>query len=394
MPSPEVLIAGAGPAGALAALILARAGVRVSLVDRARFPRDKLCGDTVNPGAVAILRRLGLADRLERRAIPVDGMVVTGPGGVSVTGQYGSGGEAGVRGWALRRRDLDVALVAAATAAGAQLEEGVVVRGPLVEGGGAGPHVRGLIVRRTDGRTAHLPAPVTIAADGRRSPVATALGLSRATPSPRRWVVGGYVDGVDGLGTYGEMHVREDHYIGVAPLPGGLANVCVVSAQRSRFARPDALWRETIATDPVLGERCIGARFVGPPVSSGPMGVDATEAGCAGLLLAGDAAGFIDPITGDGLRFALRGGELAAETALWMLAHGVRDGHQRLRQRRAVVFGHKWRFNLAVRRLVASRLGVRAGAWGASVAPAVLRRVIGYAGDAHLGAAARERPPA
>ena len=57
----DVLIAGAGPAGTIAATILARAGTRVMVVDRARFPRDKLCGDTLNPGALAVLQRLGLA---------------------------------------------------------------------------------------------------------------------------------------------------------------------------------------------------------------------------------------------------------------------------------------------------------------------------------------------
>ena len=61
----DVLVIGAGPAGAIAALTAARGGARVTLVDRERFPRDKLCGDTVNPGALAILRRLGVAAEVE-----------------------------------------------------------------------------------------------------------------------------------------------------------------------------------------------------------------------------------------------------------------------------------------------------------------------------------------
>ena len=77
----EVLIAGAGPAGAIAALLLARAGVRVRLLDRAIFPRDKLCGDTVNPGTLEILRRLGIAGIVERDGVPIQGMIVTGAGG-------------------------------------------------------------------------------------------------------------------------------------------------------------------------------------------------------------------------------------------------------------------------------------------------------------------------
>ena len=81
----DVVIAGAGPAGAIAATVLARAGVRVLVLDRARFPRDKLCGDTLNPGALAILaasRALDVADG----GLPLDGMIVTGPTGVRVVG--------------------------------------------------------------------------------------------------------------------------------------------------------------------------------------------------------------------------------------------------------------------------------------------------------------------
>src|SRR3979409_1721959 len=80
----DVLIVGAGPAGSVAGAILARAGARVGLVDRATFPRDKLCGDTVNPGTLARLRALGLADDIEARGLRVDGMLVTGEGDVAI----------------------------------------------------------------------------------------------------------------------------------------------------------------------------------------------------------------------------------------------------------------------------------------------------------------------
>src|SRR3954463_7378163 len=103
----DVIVVGAGPAGAVAATVLARAGVRVRLLDRATFPRDKLCGDTLNPGAVDILRRHGVGDGIVRAGIPIRGMVVTGAGGVRVRGEYGSG----VRGVSLQRRDLDWMLV-------------------------------------------------------------------------------------------------------------------------------------------------------------------------------------------------------------------------------------------------------------------------------------------
>src|SRR5712691_9936720 len=87
----DVLIVGAGPAGAIAALVLARAGARVQLVDRATFPRDKLCGDTVNPGTLARLKSLGVAEDVEARSLRVDGMLVTGARGVAIEGSYPEG---------------------------------------------------------------------------------------------------------------------------------------------------------------------------------------------------------------------------------------------------------------------------------------------------------------
>ncbi len=182
----EVLIAGAGPAGSVAALILARAGVRVLLVDRARFPRDKLCGDTVNPGSLAILQRLGLDEGLERRSLRLDGMIVTGESGARVRGAYGQGRA----GRAIRRRDLDAGLVAAAIEAGARFEQGVQVSEAIVFEGPRGPEVRGALLIGRDGRRLRMPALVTIAADGRRSALAFGLGLARHPRWPRRWAAG------------------------------------------------------------------------------------------------------------------------------------------------------------------------------------------------------------
>jgi flavin-dependent dehydrogenase len=371
----DVIVCGAGPAGSVAATVLARGGARVLLLDRARFPRDKLCGDTINPGALAILRRLDLTAAFEPSATRLEGMIVTGERGVGVRSRYGRGCYA----LSIVRRDLDIALVNAAAAAGARFEEGVLVRGPLVDR--TASRVRGVVLAGRDGRDVRVPAPLVIAADGRRSRLAIPLGLSRQPRAPRRWAIGGYFSGAAGLRPFGEMHVRRGHYLGVAPVPGDLANVCLVVPAPIDLRQPAALLRGAVAREPAVAERFAAARMIGSPAVIGPLAVDAVGAGTDGLLLAGDAAGFIDPMTGDGLRFAIRGAELAAQAALDALAGRLRHPHRALARARSREFGGKWRFNRALRRLAGGGLSVEMAGAVAASAPWIVRRAIRFAGD-------------
>jgi flavin-dependent dehydrogenase len=374
VPDLDVLIVGAGPAGAVAATILARAGARVRILDRSIFPRDKLCGDTINPGTVAMLKRLQLAATLDTCSLPIEGMRVSGENGVVVEGRY----PAGAAGRALLRRHLDWMLLQDAMAAGAQFEPCVPVRRAVVDDGG----VKGVVLDR--GR--ELRASVTIAADGRRSSLAFGLGLAEHPPRPRRWAMGAYFEEGETTSTrtLGEMHVRRDRYIGVAPVPGGLTNVCVVREWRAGdvpIGDPRAAIGRALADDVLLRDRFAGARMVTPPAMLGPLAVDVERRALDGLLLAGDAAGFIDPMTGDGLRFAIRGAELTAAAALDALAQGWHGVHAGLSRNRRAEFAAKWRFNRAVRSLVASRSAVAMAAAGARFVPFVLRRAMVYAGD-------------
>jgi len=376
--SPDVLIVGGGPAGSIAALVLARVGVCVTILDRAVFPRDKLCGDSVNPGAMALLARHGLEAEVEVRALPVSGMLVTGPGGAAVRAVY----PGGVVGRSILRRELDALLLEAAIRAGARVEQGVRVASALLEGARRPQRVTGVVVQ-TRGGTVARPARVVIGADGRHSSLAFALGLARHPRRPRRWAIGAYFDGVRGLSGVGEMHVRRGHYIGVAPVPDGLVNAClVVPEARARaigFASAEVL-EHTLGDDELLGTRFHRARRATPVTMLGPLAVDAGSAGLEGLLLAGDAAGFIDPMTGDGLRLALRGGELAAAAALEAL-DGRAGAHVRLAERRREELGGKLRANRLLRTLVAMPAGVSLAAAAARIWPDLLAPVVSYAGD-------------
>ena len=187
----------------------------------------------------------------------------------------------------------------------------------------------------------------------------------------------------------GEMHVRKNGYVGVAPVPGGLTNVCVVrpvTVADAEFRDPSAILRRTIADDDMLRERLHGATLATSPVVLGPLAVDVTGLALDGLLVAGDAAGFVDPMTGDGLQFAIRGGELAALAALRALEHGWTGVHAEFTDARARAFAHKWRFNRALRALVSSPRAVSAAAAGSRFVPAAVRAVIARAGDCDLAA--------
>jgi flavin-dependent dehydrogenase len=396
----DVLIVGAGPSGAVAGLLLARAGARVVLLDRATFPRDKLCGDTVNPGTLATLRRLGVAREIETHGLRVDGMLVTGEDGAAIEGRYADG----LHGRAIVRRELDWILLQRAVSAGCRFEPRTAVRGAIVEERDGARVVTGVTVG-ANGATRVLRAPVVIAADGRRSTLAFGLGLARHPRRPRRWAIGGYFEGAPVtlsklsslsslaslssqsrtlLATLGEMHVRKNRYIGVAPVPGGLTNVCLVkpsSGGDADLRRPAEVLRRELANDPQLRDRFASARLVTPPVVLGPLAVDVSRETIDGLLLAGDAAGFIDPITGDGLCFAVRGGELAANAALRALERGWAGVHADLAAARARAFGGKQRFNRTLRVIVSSPRAIAAAAVGARIAPVALRAIIARAGD-------------
>ena len=382
-PRDDVVVVGGGPAGALAALVLARQGARVRIVDRARFPRPKLCGDSLNPGALAVLARHLDCAALTAQGQPIHGMRLSGPGGATVCGRY----PGGVAGLSITRARLDAWLLEKACRAGAVLEEGVMVRAVATDAGGAAG-----VVLATSAGARHHPARLVIGADGRGSVVARQFGLAHAPAQPRRWALGVYAEGVTGVdAALGEMHVRAGSYVGIAPVAGDLTNVCLVvpfGRAQGAVRAPWASIMAAVTADPLLAPRFARATPVSTPIVLGPMAVDVAAPGHAGVLLAGDAAGFIDPMTGDGLRLALHGGVLAAETAAQVLAgHIGRDAAVgALAERRGMAFGTKWRFNRSLRAMVGLDPALRLATLAARAWPAPFEAIVRYAADIHAAA--------
>ena len=358
----DVIVVGGGPAGSATAFALARAGVRVLLLDRARFPRAKACAEYLSPQASRLLHDMGALDAVEAAgAAHLAGMVVRAPNGALIRGDFAASHGFPAfrdRGLALRRTLLDPILLDVARRAGASVCERTRVTELIRRSDG---RVTGVHVLGDDGASRELRASLVIGADGLRSVVARRLGLARRRRWPRRLALVAHYEEFAGVGAWGEMHVeRGVGYVGLAAVGHGLTNVAMVvpaSAAREVSADRTAFYERWLRERPQLAPRVASARRVSPVMATGPFASHARRAWAPGAALVGDAADFFDPFTGEGIYAALRGGELLAPFALRALnATSARDADEALRdydRARETEFRDKW----TVERLIGSAIG-------------------------------------
>ncbi|HEX4866394.1 MAG TPA: geranylgeranyl reductase family protein [Acidimicrobiales bacterium] len=311
MATADVVVVGAGPAGTAAAIHLARSGRDVLLVDKATFPRDKICGDGLTAGALRLLEDLGLDPAEVPSWQPVEDVVVVSPSGREVT--FPLPRDEGLYAVVARRADLDAALVRLARASGVRVHEGAAVTAAIEHSDRVELQVEGI------GR---VQARYAVGADGMWSPLRKLLGAA----------IEGY---------RGEWHAFRQYFTNVAPraagelfvwfepdllpgyawsfpLPGGGANVGfgiqrhggkVARVQDMKALWPDLLQRPHIRA--VLGpDATPESPHRAWPI---PARVDDIRLTTARTLFVGDAAAATDPMTGEGIGQALLTGRLAAE---------------------------------------------------------------------------------
>lgn len=356
---------GGGPAGAAAAASAARQGLRVTLVDKARFPRDKICGDGLTTGALRELEALGLDPSRVPSWCPVDRVHLSGPSRHTVVLPLPR--DAGLYAAVARRVELDAAVLDLARAAGAEVREATGVRDVTLGVDDVTLHLEG---------GHELRARYVIAADGMWSRVRRALALDQPGYRGDWHAFRQYVHDVSAPAAT-DLHVWFEPdflpgYVWSFPVAGGGANIGFGIRRGGPWSVQSMarLWTEILARPHIRAVVGPDARPEGPhrawPI---PASIDRQVLSAGRVLFVGDAAAAADPLTGEGIGQALASGRQAAEA----VRLGGPDRADRVRALYETAVGRSLvpdhRMSSLLGRAMSHRKGARAGIWLAGMTP-------------------------
>lgn len=322
----EVIVVGGGPAGASTAIALRQRGLRVLVLDRANFPRDKVCGDVLLPEARAALRALGLDLRkLQARSYACTGARYAGLDSRQIDGIFRDVSGKAAPWWMIRRRDFDEWLLAQAARAGADVIEGIAVEDVIWNGDA----VCGVTIRGRDGTRRQLRSQVVVGADGASSVVARSVGAFVREPQHTCLAGRAYVTGVTLPVPYLEVFTTARTLPGCAwivPTSPSEANVGIgiVQTTADRLAcTPQSIFDELRAEVPLLNERLRDAGEIKLAGWVLPSATERRRIAGRGWLLVGDAGAMVDPFTGHGIHHAIAAARIAGE----VIANSLSDAN-------------------------------------------------------------------
>ncbi|MBO8162854.1 MAG: NAD(P)/FAD-dependent oxidoreductase [Brevibacillus sp.] len=323
----DVVVIGGGVAGSASAFFLALQGLRVVVLDKTRFPRDKVCTSTVNPYAMTYLLKMGvMTELLKDGLLPITGMQGYSYEGSAYRGYYEPHYPFVNYGHTVPRYRLDSAFSNRVK----QLSQVTLLEDWAVEEilyhGSRAVGVRG----QHGGRPAEIKADFVIDAAGRGSIVARQKGLFEPMTDHVRYAVVCQFEGVeppDPLFTIGTDDTIGPGYFCVFPVTDSIAIVgfIVDSALYERVKSDPSGWVDAY----VRRESWVGREWLSPArrttevVTFGPLAFTTKTIAHNGILMVGDTTGFFDPLTGEGIGMAIRSGELAAETVAKLLNGGA-----------------------------------------------------------------------
>ena len=340
----DILVVGAGPAGSAFAAAAASRGREVLLIDAAAHPRPKTCAEYASPRILEELRAIGLDDAAWRAdALPIEGMrVIRGDDASDIRYRDAAGPRPA---WGLDRLAFDAQLAGHATARGARYLARTSLRGLEVDDAAI------TAMLRTPDGPKRVRARWIVGADGARSRTARLLGVDRPVRLPRRLGLVAHYQGIPALRDHGEMHVGPAGYVGLAPLAHGRLNVGMALPLDGARRSAEERFAEAIASIPAVAERLRGVRRLTPIRGAAPIGHRVSRAARPGWLLIGDAAGFIDPFSGEGIFRALR----SARAAATALAAGDRGADERYLAARRTAFAGKDALTWVVQAMLAAQ---------------------------------------